>query len=263
MRFGFGRNWADFVEKHYSEETVAASKADLLGFLKLDHLNNRQFLDIGCGSGLSSLAALKAGATKVVSFDFDSNSVETTRLLKRHLGNPSNWEVLQGSILDDAFVALLDTADIVYAWGVLHHTGDVWHALENTKRLMKPDGLLFIALYEYDVVTPSAEFWLDIKQKYNRGGWFTKRRYEIWYIWRFMMEGKFRNLPRAIHQIRSRKDRGMAFYNDLVDWLGGWPMEFVKFADVKQWAEQNDLEIINLNYGKIANTEYLFKYAKS
>ena len=101
---------------------------------------------------------------------------------------------------------------MVYAWGVLHHTGDVWHALENTLKLLKPDGLMFVALYEYGVTDPSSEFWLDIKQKYNRVAWFGKRRYELWYIWRFMLYEKLCNLPTAIRQICSRKDRGMAFY---------------------------------------------------
>ncbi len=262
MRFGFGKNWAKFVEQHFNEEVLQKSKTDLLNFLKLEDLKEKSFLDIGCGSGLSSLAAYKAGADKIYSFDYDQNSVITTTKLKEWNGNPSNWQVAQGSILDDQYCSTLKQADIVYSWGVLHHTGDTWHALANTKRLLKPDGLMFLALYEYDVANPSAEFWLDVKQKYNRASWFGKRYYEMWYIWRFMMDRKLRNLPRAIQQIRSRKDRGMAFYNDLVDWLGGWPMEFIKLSEMEKWCEDNGFEIINLNYGRIANTEYLIRYKK-
>ncbi len=235
------------------------SKADLLAFLQVSDLSGKYFLDVGCGSGLSSLAAFRSGASKIVSFDYDQNSVITCNKLKQHFGNPSYWEVRQGDILDDDFVESLQPADIVYAWGVLHHTGDVWHALANTLKLMKADGLIFIALYEYDVqVDPTPEFWLDIKKKYNSGGWFTRRKMELWYIWRFDFNRDIRSLPKFIRHVRSR-GRGMAFYTDLVDWLGGWPMEFVKLEDVRKWAEKNNLEIVNLNYGHAANTEYLLK----
>ena len=263
MRFGFGRNWASYIEKHFDENAAADSKAALLSFLKRDTLDGSLFLDIGCGSGLSSLAALRSGAKRVFSFDYDLHSVETTKYLKQYIGNPSNWNVVQGSILDDAFVDSLEPADIVYAWGVLHHTGDVWHALENTRKLMRPEGQMYIALYEQNVVSPSAEFWLDIKQEYNRGNWFTKRRLELWYIWRFDLNKSVRNLPTLIRRIRSRTGRGMAYYTDLVDWVGGWPMQFVKLEDVQEWVKKNNMEIINLNYGKQANTEYLIQMIKS
>ena len=171
MRFGFGRNWAKFVESHFNDEALAASVAGLLSFLKLENLSNRTFLDIGCGSGLSSLSAYKAGAQKIFSFDYDINAVETTTRLKHWVGNPATWEVTQGSILDDAFVASLEPADVVYAWGVLHHTGDVWHALDNTRKLLKPDGLMFIALYEYGVPThrPNSG-WISSKNIIGLGG---------------------------------------------------------------------------------------------
>ena len=87
------------------------------------------FLDVGCGSGLHSPAALTAGAKRIVSFDLDSDSVETSRRLWELVGKPKNWVICQGSILDHEFVTTLEPADIVYSWGVLHHTGDMWTAL--------------------------------------------------------------------------------------------------------------------------------------
>jgi len=259
IRFGFGKNWDKFIKKHFEEERIEQSKNHLLDFLNLHTLSGKYFLDIGCGSGLSSLAAYRSDAKRIVSFDYDPVSVETTRKLKQYVNNPNSWDVVQGSILDDEFVASLEPADVVYAWGVLHHTGDVWHAIDNTFKLLKPDGLMYLALYEYNVQkNPSPEFWLDVKVKYNQGGWWKKRKYEIWYIWTFMFYKKIRNLPNVIRDIQSRKGRGMAFYTDLVDWLGGWPMEFVKLEDFKEWASQNNLAILNLSYGE-ANTEYLCK----
>ena len=104
-RFGFGKNWSDFIQKSFSEERVAASREKLLGFLRLPDLADRTFLDIGCGSGLHSLAALRAGARRVVSFDYDPDSVATARFLWEREGRPAQWEICQGSVLDRVFMA--------------------------------------------------------------------------------------------------------------------------------------------------------------
>lgn len=260
LRFGFGRNWDKFIEKHFNEERIEISKIHLLDFLEMDNLENSYFLDIGCGSGLHSLAVLHAGAKRIVSFDIDSDSIKATKKLKTYANNPEHWEVFKGSILDDKAVSSLDKADIVYSWGVLHHTGDMWQAMDNAVSLMKDDGLFYVALYDYEIqVNPSAEFWLSAKQRYNKGGWFTKKRMEIWYIWEFLLNKNLRALPELIKRADSYKQsRGMALYTDIVDWLGGWPMEFAKRGDVKRWAKGKGLEMIKAEFGE-ANSEYLFK----
>jgi len=260
MRFRFGKNWENYVKRHFSDERVEISRNHLLSFLRMDSLKGKSFLDIGCGSGLHSLAALRAGAAQITSFDVDPASVQTALKLKEFAGNPMNWQVMQGSILDDAFLATLEPADIVYAWGVLHHTGNMWQAMDNAAGLIKPGGLFYAALYDYEIqVNPPAEFWLDVKQRYNRSGWWGRKRMEWWYIWRFVLHSNMMRLPVLIKRIVSYKQsRGMAFYTDVVDWLGGWPMEFAKRADVKAWAERQALEMLVMKTGE-ANTEYLFK----
>ena len=260
MRFGFGKNWEKYIKQNFSEERVEISRRHLLGFLQLENLNGKIFLDIGCGSGLHSVAALRAGAVQIVSFDYDPDSVATTNRLKAWTGNPTHWQVMQGSILDDAFLRTLSPADIVYSWGVLHHTGNMWQAMDNTARLIKPGGLAYLALYDYDIqVNPTAEFWLEVKQRYNRSSTLGKRQMELWYIWKFVLHSNFAFLPVLLKRIVGYKHlRGMAFYTDLVDWLGGWPMEFAKRADVKAWAERQNLEMLMMKTGE-ANTEYLLK----
>lgn len=260
MRFGFGKNWDQYVRQHFSEERLEFSRRQLLEFLHLENLKGKTFLDIGCGSGLHSLAALRAGAEKVISFDLDSDSVTTTCHLKNWAADPPHWQVMQGSILDESFINGLEPADIVYSWGVLHHTGNMWKAMDHFIRLIKPGGLAFIALYDYDIQTnPTAEYWLDIKQKYNRCSRWGKRKMELWYIWRFILYGNIFRLPELVKRSLGYKQfRGMALYTDIVDWLGGWPMEFAKRADVKQWAEKAGLEMLTMKTGE-ANTEYLFK----
>ena len=261
-RYGFGKNWKDYIQKHFSEERVEISRKHLLSFLKLDDLKGKYFLDIGCGSGLHSLAALRAGAERIYSFDYDPYSVATTKKLKELAGNPSSWDVYQGSILDKEYLATIAPADVVYSWGVLHHTGSMWQAMDNAVGLGKKDSLYYIALYDHDIqVNPTAEFWLDVKQRYNKSSELGKRRLELWYIWTFLLHSSASNLFALLTRSKEYKNaRGMALYNDIKDCLGGWPMEFAKRADVKAWAERHGLEMLTMKTGE-ANTEYLFKRA--
>ena len=260
MKFRFGENWEKYIKKHFSEERVEISRQHLLGFLQMDDLQGKSFLDIGCGSGLHSLAAFRACASKIVSFDYDPVSVQTTLKLKEYAGNPGQWQVMQGSILDDVFLKTLALADIVYSWGVLHHTGNMWKAMDNAACLIKPGGLFYAALYDYDIqVNPSAEFWLEVKQRYNRASDWGKRKMEWWYIWEFMLYKNIVALPILIKRsVGYKASRGMAFYTDIVDWLGGWPMDFAKRADVKVWTLRQNLEMLSMKTGE-ANTEYLFR----
>src|SRR5262245_33716525 len=168
MRFDFGKNWAEFVEKCFDESTIEASQRHLADMLRADDLSGRTFLDIGCGSGIHSLAALRMGAERVVSFDYDRESVNTSRRVREHAKSPRNWEVMQGSVLDQAFMSSLPKADVVYSWGVLHHTGDMWSAVRNSVMPLKADGVYYIALYSSDnYVDPPPAYWMAIKRQYN------------------------------------------------------------------------------------------------
>ena len=166
---------------------------------------------------------------------------------------------MHGDVLDNAFMASLADADIVYSWGVLHHTGQMWRGMDNAISKLKADGSAYFALYDHDIhVNPTPEYWLAVKQKYNAANWQGKRALEAWYVWTFMLRGRVRNLPELLDTIKHYKNsRGMEAYTDLVDWLGGWPMEFAKREDVGRWAESHNLRITRMNTGE-ANTEYRF-----
>lgn len=143
-RFAFGKNWANFIKK-MSPERIEIAEESLCNMLDLEDLVGKSFIDVGSGSGLFSLAAKNKGAS-VTSFDFDEDSVWCTKQLKSNFHTDSkDWNICQGSILDKEFVASLGYHDIVYSWGVLHHTGQMWVGIENSLGLVKKNGLYFIA----------------------------------------------------------------------------------------------------------------------
>jgi SAM-dependent methyltransferase len=255
LRFGFGRNWEDFIRKNLSEERVEISRRHMLDFLGLSDLKGQTFLDIGCGSGLHSLAAFRSGAASIFAFDYDVHSVSASRVCHAHAGQPASWTILQGSVLDEAFMeSRVPKASIVYSWGVLHHTGDVWTAIRNAAGRVAPGGLFYLALYSADAdVKPSPEYWLDVKRRYNQAGWFGQQLMAAWYIVRHM------GLVSLWRRMRDPKGpRGMSVLIDTRDWLGGWPMEYVKDAEVARVCKDGGLEQVKLKTGEACH-EYLFR----
>jgi 2-polyprenyl-3-methyl-5-hydroxy-6-metoxy-1,4-benzoquinol methylase len=228
-RFRFGRNWARFLKRlNYARITEAEN--NLKEFLGEGSLAGRTFLDIGSGSGLSSLAARRLGAT-VLSFDFDSQSVACTEELRwRYFPGDSAWAVGQGSVLDKQYLAQLGQFDIVHAWGVLHHTGAMWQAMDNVMPLVKPGGLLFIAIY--NDCGEVSRWWLQRKRRYNAlprplrplyaiGVWTPQ---ELRSLLSYLRSGELRSYIQGF--TRASRGRGMSWIHDVIDWVGGFPYEY-------------------------------------
>ena len=102
--FAFGKNWLFFVDNYLGPKRIEQAQKSLTDFFHLKTLKEKSFLDVGCGSGLFSLAAYRLGATKILSFDIDPDSVSSCRKIWEKGGRPSNWEIKKGSIIDNKFV---------------------------------------------------------------------------------------------------------------------------------------------------------------
>ena len=260
QRFEFGKNWLNYIHKNFSEEKAEISQKHMLSVLDRGDLKGLSFLDIGCGSGLHSYAAWRAGASTLHSFDYDTNSVASTRYVREQAGNPANWTTVeQGSVLDENYMNRLPQFDLVYSWGVLHHTGNVWQAIRNAAARVKPGGLFYIALYSADVQKdPTPEFWLAVKRRYVSSGWLMRRCMETWYVWRFILNRRLWRFPAFLKKAREYKEsRGMSLFTDIRDWLGGWPMEFVYDTEAVKFCESLGFKLKKMLTGE-ANTEFVF-----
>jgi len=254
LRFAFGRNWSDFVEKKLSDAVVRQSMDHMAGVLRQPSLTGKTFLDIGCGSGIHSLAALRLGAERVVAFDYDQNSVNTAMRVREWAQIPeTRWNISQGSVLDQDLMRSLSQFDIVYSWGVLHHTGQMWQAVRNAALPLKPGGDFYIALYSSDnYVDPPPEFWVRLKRAYNQANSMTRKIMELRYVnWHIIRAG-------SLSQADNYGLRGMELWTDVKDWLGGYPIEFAGFAETLDFARNElGLDLVNVVTGE-GCTEYVF-----
>jgi 2-polyprenyl-3-methyl-5-hydroxy-6-metoxy-1,4-benzoquinol methylase len=264
--FAFGKNWRDFVEKHFNEERVEEARQSLVKFTRDYDFRGKRFLDIGCGSGLFSLCAHRLGAD-VTSFDVDADSVACCEFLREREGKPATWRIAHGSVLDEVFLRALGSFDFVYSWGVLHHTGAMWHAIENAAGMVKPGGLLYIAIYNkadgfafYDDgrFGPST-MWLREKKIYVSLPAFLQRAID------FMVMGAMIalyavTLQNPVKKIRGHKAlRGMSWRIDIKDWLGGYPYEFASVAEIFTFMEPRGFTLKNLiSTNGLRNNEFLF-----
>jgi 2-polyprenyl-6-hydroxyphenyl methylase/3-demethylubiquinone-9 3-methyltransferase len=227
-RFAFGSNWAAFLES-LDDERIATACLSLQEMLGVENLSGKRFVDIGSGSGLFSLAARRLGA-QVYSFDYDPQSVACTEeLRRRYFPSDGNWTVESGSALDSGYLNRLGKFDIVYSWGVLHHTGAMWEALANVAPLVEENGTLFIAIYNDQGRT--SRRWLAVKRAYNRLP--PRLRFLVlwpafWHLWWRRIVKDFL-LGRPFHTWReTKRSRGMSAWRDVIDWVGGYPFEVAK-----------------------------------
>lgn len=261
-RFAFGRNWQNFL-RGLTEARIEAAEASLRDYLEVDALQGITFLDVGSGSGLLSLAARRLGA-RVHSFDYDPDSVACTRELRgRYYPDDPDWRVEQGSVLDEAYVSSLGTADIVYSWGVLHHTGAMWRALDHACSLVAPGGKLFIAIYNDQ--GGASRRWGTIKRLYNRSpapgrmlmlvgvkAYFLARGFGAWLLGR---RGSARTRTAA------RERRGMDRWHDLVDWVGGYPFEVARPEEVFDFCRARGFTLLRLRTcaGGLGCNQFVFR----
>ncbi|MBZ0116452.1 MAG: class I SAM-dependent methyltransferase, partial [Sandaracinaceae bacterium] len=231
----FGSNWQRFA-KELDEPRVEGAKRSMAASLGVESLRGLSFLDVGGGSGLHSLAARLLGA-RVHTFDYDPASVECARALRdRYRPDDADWTIEQGSALDPDYLARLGTFDVVYSWGVLHHTGEMWKALDLVAERVKPGGRLFLALYNDQ--GRWSRWWTLVKKTYVQSPPLGKKAIAATAIGYFETRSAFGRLLRGESPLpfqaweKRKADRGMSIWTDIVDWVGGYPFEVSKPEEI-------------------------------
>src|SRR5712692_3803630 len=253
-RFEFGKNWTRFLDV-LDDPRIARARESLKQMLEVEHLEGKRFLDIGSGSGLFSLAARRLGA-RVHSFDYDPDSVACARdLRRRYFPGDHEWIIEEGSALDEDYVKSLGAFDVVYSWGVLHHTGEMWRALENAALPVAPGGKLFVAIYN-DMGSQSAR-WRWIKKTYNGLPKILKVPFAVAVIAPEETKAMLRSIvtlnPGEYVKSWTRYDpnRGMNRWRDIIDWVGGYPYEVAKPEEIFDFYRGRGFQLAKMKCGGV------------
>src|SRR5256714_1854469 len=132
------REYFDAIEA-YRYEVYAPWMKAALGF---DHYRGKRLLEIGCGTGTDLLQFARGGA-EVTGVDLTPRSIEIARQRFAVYGCAATFAIGDAEQLafpDERF-------DVVYAFGVLHHTPDTERAIAEVHRVLKGGGRAVVMLY--------------------------------------------------------------------------------------------------------------------
>ena len=259
ISFDFGANWIEFATKMLTFERVERARREFVGLIGIVGTRRGTFLDVGYGQGLAVLLAAEMGFC-VTGVDIDKKNLVAFRHVRKKFFPTVDRSInlISGSILDEALVRTLqlqepDGFDVVHAWGVLHHTGHLSRALDNTLRLSSPTGRIILAIYARHWSSP---IWWGVKKTYCWAPVWVRRLIELVFL-------PILGLRLALSpELRAGAgSRGMSLVSDLRDWLGGYPYEYLSVSEVCDWAERNMLKpvFIRKAAGWTGCTEYVFE----
>jgi 2-polyprenyl-3-methyl-5-hydroxy-6-metoxy-1,4-benzoquinol methylase len=224
--FDFGSNWDEFSRRRIDRQRLALACESLQALLQKENLTGKSFLDVGCGSGLFSIAAHQLGAVNVIGIDVNPRCIEISQANRDSMVPGAPIQFCVASALDPDQLERLGSFDLVYAWGSLHHTGSMWKAMLNVSKCVVPGGSLVLAIYNKHITSPG---WKVVKWLYNQAPKIVQRSMVlifagIIYVAKLLVTG---TNP-------FKKERGMDFWFDVIDWIGGYPYEYATPKEIEK-----------------------------
>jgi 2-polyprenyl-3-methyl-5-hydroxy-6-metoxy-1,4-benzoquinol methylase len=254
-QFDFGKNWLDYSVNSLSADKVERARLDFANLLAavIGLQPEATFLDIGFGQGLS-LCVASERFDRVVGCDINPKCKEAVEFTRTYFPDLKvDPDILIGSIVDEAFVSELiqrngGKYDVVHSWGVLHHTGHMRRAIANAASLVAPGGTLIIAIYNKHW---TSYIWRIIKRIYVDSPKFVQ----------LLMVWSLYSLKRILQYRKNSDYRGMDFYHDIVDWVGGYPYEFASKDEIIGIMRMHGFDIVTMipTEGLTGCNEFVFQ----
>ncbi len=155
-------------ERKSDEEWFAAHYVDaadqLLGFIAASGLGigGREVADVGSGDGIIDLALATRGApSRLVGFDVSPTDVGELQLAAQAAGVdgvPDNLSFAESGI--DSIPAADESFDVVVTWSVFEHVSEPLAMLKEIRRILRPDGFLFLQLWPFYYSDHGGHLWL-------------------------------------------------------------------------------------------------------
>jgi ubiquinone/menaquinone biosynthesis C-methylase UbiE len=139
------REWFDEVDRRFLDSAYYAKGADgspFGRFLRAEDVAGREVLEVGCGMGTHASMLSRAGA-RLTAIDLTERAVETTRRRFKVFdlaGGIERGDAERLRFPNDSF-------DMVWSWGVIHHSGSTEKCLSEIGRVLRPGGRLFLMVY--------------------------------------------------------------------------------------------------------------------
>jgi SAM-dependent methyltransferase len=111
--------------------------------LPMDWFRGKVVMDAGCGQGRWTYGFGKLGVERCTSVDISEAGLARTAEIGKEFG--PGFQELRKDLRQD--LGLPAEYDLVWCFGVLHHTGNTFAGFQNLARCVKPGGYLFVMIY--------------------------------------------------------------------------------------------------------------------
>lgn len=171
VRAEFSREWFDEIDARFVDAArhFAHDERPFGRIIPFDAITGKKVLEIGCGMGLHTELMARAGA-EVTALDISPKSVAATKARLALKGLTADVREVDAETLD-----IQNEYDLIWSWGVIHHSSRTGRVLRNLYGALKPGAQLRFMVYSLD----GAEAYAVMMSQYMFGFWRGKSLDEL------------------------------------------------------------------------------------